>query len=195
MIWHAVRSLLSAPEIDTVFIVLSPGDESFRGCDWSEFGQRLAPLYCGGASRRDSVLNGVIAAASVADPDDWILVHDAARPCLGTRELERLIGETRDDDVGGILAVPVADTLKRADDQRRIAVTESRDGMWQAQTPQMFRHGVLLRALREHASATDEAAAVEAMGLKPRLVEGSRANLKVTYAADLELAELILGKR
>ncbi|MBI2319117.1 MAG: 2-C-methyl-D-erythritol 4-phosphate cytidylyltransferase [Betaproteobacteria bacterium] len=192
MLHHAVRSLLAAAEIDTVFVVLAAGDVLFRTHDWSEFGARLAPLYCGGASRRDSVLNGVIAAASAVDADDWLLVHDAARPCLGKAELSRLIAEVREDDVGGILAVPVADTLKRSDGERRILATEPREALWQAQTPQMFRHAVLLQALREHPGATDEAAAVEAMGLRPKLVEGSSANLKVTYPADLALAELIL---
>ncbi len=192
MIYHALRSLLAAPEIDTVFVVLAADDTLFRSYDWSEFGQRLAPLYCGGPSRRDSVLNGVIAAAAVADPDDWMLVHDAARPCLGMKELHRLIEEMSADEVGGILAVPVADTLKRADDERRIVATEPREGLWRAQTPQMFRHGLLLRALYQYAHATDEAAAVEAMGLKPRLVEGASTNLKVTFRADLELAELVL---
>jgi len=192
MLHHAARSLLAAGEIDTVFVVLAVGDAEFRKHDWSEFGARLAPLYCGGASRRDSVLNGLIAAASAVDPGDWILVHDAARPCLGKAELARLIAEVRDDEIGGILAVPVADTLKRADDERRIIATEPRDRMWQAQTPQMFRYTVLVRALADYPWATDEAAAVEAMGLKPKLVEGRSTNLKVTYPADLELAELIL---
>jgi 2-C-methyl-D-erythritol 4-phosphate cytidylyltransferase len=192
MLRHAVQSLLCAREIDTVFVVLATGDAEFRKYDWSEFGERLAPLYCGGTSRRDSVLNGIIASASAVDAGDWVLVHDAARPCLGKAKLARLITEVRDDEVGGILAVPVADTLKRADDERRIVATEPRDRMWQAQTPQMFRHAVLLRALGEHPGATDEAAAVEAMGLKPKLVEGRSTNLKVTYPADLELAELIL---
>ncbi|MBI4292830.1 MAG: 2-C-methyl-D-erythritol 4-phosphate cytidylyltransferase [Betaproteobacteria bacterium] len=194
MLGHAVQSLLAAREIDTVFVVLAAGDEAFRKHDWSEFGERLAPLYCGGPNRRDSVLNGIIASASAVDAGDWVLVHDAARPCLGKAELTRLIAEVSDDEVGGILAVPVADTLKRADDERRILATEPRDRMWQAQTPQMFRHTVLLRALGEHPEATDEAAAVEAMGLRPKLVQGRSTNLKVTYPADLELAELILSK-
>ena len=152
----------------------------------------MAPPCGGAGSRRDSVLNGVIAAASAVDTGDWVLVHDAARPCLGRAELARLIAEVCEEEIGGILAVPVADTLKRADDERRIVATEPREGMWQAQTPQMFRHAVLLRALRGSAEATEGAAAVEAMGLKPLLVEGRSTNLKVTYQADLELAELIL---
>ena len=189
MLYHAVERLLAAPEVEVVFVVLASADAEFRKHDWGRFGARLAPLYCGGASRRDSVLNGIIAAASAVDPNDWVLVHDAARPCLGEPELRRLIDEAGGDEVGGILAVPVADTLKRADDERRIVATEPRDGLWQAQTPQMFRQGMLLRALRESVHATDEAAAIEALGHKPKLVQGSSKNMKVTFPADLEIAE------
>jgi 2-C-methyl-D-erythritol 4-phosphate cytidylyltransferase len=106
--------------------------------------------------------------------------------------LQRLIADAGGDEVGGILAIPVSDTLKRADDEQRIVETESRDGLWRAQTPQMFRHGMLLRALRDSAHVTDDASAVEALGYKPKLIEGSTKNLKVTFAADLEIAERIL---
>ncbi|TMG74847.1 MAG: 2-C-methyl-D-erythritol 4-phosphate cytidylyltransferase [Betaproteobacteria bacterium] len=192
MLAHAIERLLAVPEVEVAFVVLAPSDTEFRKRDWSAFGSRVAPLYCGGASRRDSVLNGIIAAASLVDPNDWMLVHDAVRPCLGKAELRRLIDEAGKDEIGGILAVPVADTLKRANGERRIVATEPRDGLWLAQTPQMFRHGMLLRALRDSVHATDEAAAVEALGHKPRLVEGSSKNLKVTFPADLEIAERIL---
>ncbi len=192
MLYHSVERLLAAPGVEVVFVVLAPADVEFRGRDWSMFGERLAPLYCGGASRRDSVLNGLVAMASAVDPNDWVLVHDAARPCLGKTELHRLIEEAGKDEVGGILAVPVSDTLKRADDERRIVETEPRDGLWRAQTPQMFRHGMLLRALREIEHVSDEAGAVEALGYKPKLIEGSTKNLKVTFPADLEIAEKLL---
>jgi len=195
MLYHSIERLLATPEVEIVFVVLAPGDAEFRRHDWSIFGNRLAPLYCGGASRRDSVLNGIIAAASLVDPNDWMLVHDAVRPCLGKPELRRLIDEAGGDEVGGILAIPVADTLKRADDGQRIAATEPRDGLWRAQTPQMFRHSMLLRALREAEHVTDEASAVEALGYKPKLVEGSTKNMKVTFPADLEIAEKMLGDR
>ncbi len=130
------------------------------------------------------------------DVDDWILVHDAARPCLSAQMLDRLIGEVGDDRSGGLLAVPVADTLKRAGDDGRSMRTESRTGLWQAQTPQMFRYDLLLRALRscDLQQATDEAAAVEALGFKPKLVQSDATNLKVTHPRDLVLAELILKK-
>ncbi len=192
MLHHSIERLLAAPEVEIVFVVLAPADTEFRKHDWSAFGSRIAPLYCGGASRRDSVLNGLVAAASAVDSNDWMLVHDAVRPCLGTPELRRLIDEAGRDEVGGILAIPVADTLKRGDDEHRIVATEPRDGLWRAQTPQMFRHGMLLRALREAEHVTDEASAVEALGHKPKLVEGSAKNLKVTFPADLEIAERIL---
>jgi len=195
MLRHSVESLLAAPEVQTVFVVLAPGDEEFRKIDWKGIDARVAPLYCGGASRRDSVLNGLVAAASAVDPDDWMLVHDAARPCLGPAELRRLIDAVGGDEVGGILAIPVADTLKRGDEDGRIVETEPRDHLWQAQTPQMFRHGTLLHALRGTGPVTDEASAVEALGYKPRLVEGSTTNLKVTFASDLQIAEGLLGSR
>ena len=195
MLYHAVRSLLGASEIEAVFVVLAPEDEAFRGHDWREFGDRLAPLYCGGASRHDSVLNGLVAASSAVDPEDWVLVHDAARPCLAQDELRRLIDAVAREETGGILAVPVADTLKRADEDQRIEGTESRQRLWAAQTPQMFRHGVLLRALELSANMSDEATAIERMGLRPKLVESRATNLKVTYPADLELAKLILRSR
>ncbi len=192
MLHHAIAGLLADRRVEMVFVVLAPDDGRFRALDWSAFGERVAPLWCGGASRRDSVLNGLIAAASAVDPNDWMLVHDAARPCLGKADLARLIEAASADEVGGILAVPVADTLKRADEDRRILATEPRDGLWQAQTPQMFRHGLLLRALRGAPLVTDESAAVEGLGHKPLVVEGSTSNLKVTFPSDVPLAERFL---
>jgi 2-C-methyl-D-erythritol 4-phosphate cytidylyltransferase len=199
MLQHAVAAMFEAAEIERVFVVLAPDDELFRRHDWSAWRDRVHPLYCGGASRRDSVFNALVAIAGGMEADDWILVHDAARPCLAREDLRRLIDAVKDDESGGLLAVPVADTLKRSveerDDVQRAWSTESREGLWQAQTPQMFRYALLVRALRDAAHVTDEASAVEAIGLKPRLVEGSPANLKITYEQDLQLAALILGAR
>ena len=132
--------------------------------------------------------------SALAD-DDWLLVHDAARPCLSQQMLAALCDQLADDPVGGLLAVPVADTLKRADAKQRVAATEDRDALWQAQTPQMFRYGVLRKALSAGRALTDEAAAVEALGLRPLLVRADASNLKVTYPADLRLAQLILQGR
>ena len=149
-------------------------------------------MRCGGATRAESVLNGL--REMHADAEDWVLVHDAARPCLDPQLVSNMIGELQDDAVGGILAVPVADTLKRAGLGDRVERTESRDGLWQAQTPQMFRHETLLAALSSFIGPdiTDEASAIEKQGLSPQLVMGSPWNLKVTYPQDLHLAALIL---
>ena len=193
MIFHALNTLCANADIGTVFVVLAPDDTLFHTYDWSCFGDKLQPLYCGGAMRAESVMNGLL--ASELEPDDWVLVHDAARPCLSQEQLARLIGELRDDAVGGILAVPVADTLKRADGARRIVQTENREGLWQAQTPQMFRTGLLLRGLQAAPQVTDEASAIEALGLHPRLVLSEPSNFKVTYAQDMQLAELLLRER
>jgi 2-C-methyl-D-erythritol 4-phosphate cytidylyltransferase len=193
MIYHALATLCACADIATVFVVLAPGDMQFNQYDWSAFGTKLQPLYCGGATRAESVTNGLMAAE--LEPEDWVLVHDAARPCLSQKQLARLIAELRDDEVGGILAVPVADTLKRADAEQRVAHTENRDGLWQAQTPQMFRTGLLLQALLAAPQVTDEASAVEALGLHPKLVASETTNFKVTYPQDVKLAELLLRER
>lgn len=193
MIAHALNTLCANPEIVTVFVVLAPDDRQFHAYDWSRFGDKLQPLFCGGERRSDTVLNGLL--ASELEPDDWVLVHDAARPCLTQALLAKLIAELRDDEVGGILAVPVADTLKRAGADDRILCTESREQLWQAQTPQMFRAGLLAQALQLPSRFTDEASAVEAMGLQPRLVLSEPTNFKVTYPQDMLLAELLLTQQ
>jgi 2-C-methyl-D-erythritol 4-phosphate cytidylyltransferase len=195
LLHHTLAALAACPEIDRVWVVLAPDDREWDRYDWSELGPKLETLRCGGATRADSVGNGLRAAAMVAGDDDWILVHDAARPCLSQEMLAALLAGLADDEVGGILAVPVADTLKRANGEHRIAATEERDGLWQAQTPQMFRYGVLREALEKCRAVTDEAGAIEALGLKPRLVRADATNLKVTYPADLVLAALILRGR
>lgn len=194
LLYYAVRALTRHPRIELVFVVLAQRDDRYARCDWREFGERVQPLYCGGDTRAASVFNGLLSARDAIAADDWVLVHDAARPCLGHDELERLFGELEDDPTGGLLAVPVADTLKRANREARVVATESRDSLWLAQTPQMFRYRLLVEALRaaDPAVATDEARAVEGLGLKPRLVMGDTRNIKVTYAEDLALAEMIL---
>jgi 2-C-methyl-D-erythritol 4-phosphate cytidylyltransferase len=193
MIAHALDTLCSSSEISTVFVVLAPDDKLFQTYDWSRFSDKLQLLFCGGERRSDTVLNGLI--ASALEPDDWVLVHDAARPCLTQTQLSRLIAELRDDAVGGILAVPVADTLKRADGNDRIKCTESREQLWQAQTPQMFRAGLLAQALQQRGNFTDDASAVEALGLQPKLVLSDPTNFKVTFPQDKLLAELLLTQQ
>jgi len=193
MLAHALATLCACGDIKTVFVVLAPDDAQFRTYDWSRFGDKLQPLFCGGETRAESVANGLLACELEAD--DWVLVHDAARPCLSRTQLAKLISELRDDPIGGILAVPVADTLKRADAQQRIACTEPREGLWQAQTPQMFRAGLLAEGLARCHHVTDEASAIEALGLQPKLVASDSSNFKVTYPQDIELAELLLKQK
>lgn len=195
LIHHTLQALCRSPHIERVLVVLAPDDVHWRGYDWRDLGPKLETVYAGGATRAESVLAGLRAAETAVADDDWVLVHDAARPCLSQAMLESLIGELADDPVGGLLAVPVADTLKRSDGEDRVTATEPRDGLWQAQTPQMFRYAPLLAALAAGHAVTDEAGAIEAFGLRPKLVRSDTTNLKVTFPADLSLAELILFAR
>ncbi len=193
MIWHAIRAFERHAAIARVYVVLSPDDDWWDGYDWSAFG-KLVVLRCGGATRAESVLNGLRACAGEVDADDWMLVHDAARPCLSQALLDKLLAQLDADPVGGLLAAPVADTLKRQSADGRVAETVPRAGLWGAQTPQMFRHGRLLQALAKVGSeVTDEASALEALGLAPKLVESDLTNLKVTYPRDLDVAAWLLG--
>jgi 2-C-methyl-D-erythritol 4-phosphate cytidylyltransferase len=199
MIAHAMMVLAREPRISKLFVVLSPTDKRWNSFEWQGWEERIEVLRCGGATRAETVLNGLDAISKVCAAADWVLVHDAARPCLPDEMLAKLLDEVADDPVGGLLAVPVADTLKRAatDDGpgARAEATVPRAGLWQAQTPQMFRHGMLVQALRAAGNdMTDEASAIERLGLQPRLVESDSRNLKITYPRDLELASLILGK-
>lgn len=195
MIWHALATLCAAPEIQKVFVVLAPQDQAWDRFDWTALGGKLSVLRCGGPTRADSVRNGLKATSAELVRDDWMLVHDAARPCLSRAQLEALLERVGEDEVGGILAVPVADTLKRCGPGQRIEATVLRDDLWQAQTPQMFRHGLLSEALEKCPAVTDEASAVEALGYRPLLVASGSGNLKVTYPEDLALAEKILLER
>ena len=199
LIWHTLTALCAVPALERVFVVLSPEDVRWECHDWSAFDGRLEVLRCGGATRADSVTNGLRRLKDRVAADDWMLVHDAARACLSVAHVETLMREVGDDAVGGILALPVADTLKRAAapgiGDARIAATVPRDSLWQAQTPQMFRHARLLDALERAPTVTDEASAVEALGLQPRLVAADATNFKVTYPLDLHLAEIILRDR
>lgn len=194
LLYHALARLCEQPAIEQVFVVLAPGDARFNAFDWTPFASRLEPLYCGGYSRAASVFNGLLAVRDAVAAMDWILVHDAARPCVTAAEVERLMNEVGDEEAGGLLALPLADTLKRANREQRVVQTEPRDQLWRAQTPQMFRYRLLLEALRalDHRLITDEARAVEHLGLKPRLVMGDARNIKVTYPDDLALAARIL---
>jgi 2-C-methyl-D-erythritol 4-phosphate cytidylyltransferase len=153
----------------------------------------------GGGERCHSVLNALHVLKGQAVADDWVLVHDAARPCLSREDLDRLLETLENDPVGGVLATPVSDTLKRSDDSGRVRDTVDRSHLWRAFTPQMFRLGMLTQALEsalsEGALVTDDASAMERAGHPPRLVEGSPTNIKITTPEDLRLAEFFLGQR
>jgi 2-C-methyl-D-erythritol 4-phosphate cytidylyltransferase len=195
LLYHTLRQLCACAGIERVFVVLAAGDDHYAQQDWQPFADRVEPLYCGGDTRAASVFNGLLAVRDLLAADDWVLVHDAVRPCLPAAALARLLATLADDITGGLLALPVVDTIKRADAAGRVQQTESRENLWQAQTPQMFRYRVLLEALHaaDPAIVTDEASAIERLGLRPRLVPGDTRNLKVTYPHDLELAALILN--
>lgn len=192
---NSLRPFIECAVLSGIVVVIAPGDSHWQAL--SSARERRIRTACGGSERMHSVLNGLKELERDARPDDWVLVHDAARPCLDRNDLERLIATLEHDPVGGILAVPIGDTLKRAaTDGEHIGATVDRAGLWGAQTPQMFRFALLERALTVAVESgrhvTDEAAAIEALGKQPRLVEGSVRNIKVTRAADLELAEAIL---
>ncbi len=194
LLYHSLSALCDYAAIERTYVVLAEGDRYWEHFDYQYFSSRLAALFCGGPSRAESVLNGLKAMREEVADDDWVMVHDAARPCLSRQHLDRLVAELGDDPVGGLLAVPVADTLKRADAAERVTRTERREGLWQAQTPQMFRYGLLLEALSkiDGGTITDESQAVELSGYSPKLVLSDNRNIKVTYPQDLMVAKMVL---
>lgn len=196
---HTVTAFLGAPRISAVVVVVAPDDTVYAHDD-----PRVYVCHVGGATRAHSVFYGLQALVEYgAQPEDWVLVHDAARCLLTAEQIESLIDACRNDAVGGLLAVPLPDTLKRADASggaARVADTVERSDKWLAQTPQMFRVGDLRLALESaqntgFAGITDEASAMEAAGQQPLLVRGSVQNFKVTYPEDFTLAEALLLKR
>lgn len=194
---HALAPLLESARLCGGVVALAADDVEFARLPVAR-DARLRTCE-GGAERADSVRAGLRALAALAAEDDWVLVHDAARPCLEPQDLQRLIAACEADPVGGLLATPLADTLKRADATAHVAATVERAGLWRALTPQMFRLGRLAAALdachRDGVVPTDEAAALEHCGLRPLLVPGSPDNIKVTEPADIEVARRWLGAR
>ncbi len=194
VIVHAIRRLLAHPQIGGAIVALAEDDSHWSGLR-AVFDKPV--LTCvGGATRAQSVLAALHAFPDSMDDSTLIVVHDAARPCLEADDLVCVIDTARDDCVGALLAIPVTDTLKRADLNCRALATEAREQFWRAQTPQVFRRGLLIRALTEAEAAgvkvTDESMAVERLGMRPQLVEGSADNIKITVASDLLQAEQIL---
>lgn len=189
---HTLRCFVDHPAIAGIVVALAPGDLLWASLD---AGLRAAVIPTeGGAERADSVARGLAALAGRAADDDWVLVHDAARPCLRRADLDRLLATVAGHPVGGLLAVPVRDTMKRAAADGTVAATVPRGDLWHAQTPQMFRYRLLADALAAAGSAvTDEAMAVELAGGAALLVEGHADNLKITRPEDLALAAWHLG--
>jgi 2-C-methyl-D-erythritol 4-phosphate cytidylyltransferase len=193
LMFYSIEALAAVSRIGCICVVLSPLDRYWGAHDWSAFPDKIEPIFAGGAHRADTVANALSHLEGRVQKDDWILVHDAARPCITTELIEQFLDEVGDDPVGGLLAMPLADTLKSADENQRVAATIPRLNLWRAQTPQMFRYDVLRRGLERKPGATDESEAVESIGYSaPKLVQGETTNLKVTFAEDLHLAEMIL---
>lgn len=194
MLRHTIDAFRSSRLITHVYVVVSADDGQI---DQVIPADGVTVLRCGGASRMASVQNALRLLGEVLEAHDWVLVHDAARPGLNTSLIEKLISTLGDDAVGGLLALPVVDTVKRvATGDNTVATSVARDGLWLAQTPQMFRYRLLCDALAAATDAsviTDDASAIEAMGLRPRLVEGHPRNLKVTLPADIRIAEMYLA--
>jgi 2-C-methyl-D-erythritol 4-phosphate cytidylyltransferase len=193
MLTHVLNTLAAAPIIARVFVVVSAEDgwidEALAAT--GDHGERIIVLRRGGATRQQTVLNGLHAMRDIVAENDWVMVHDGARPGLTVAMINRLVQGIADDAVGGLLAMPVVDTVKRAENGRAVA-TVPRETLWAAQTPQMFRYTLLLDALVQAAGVTDEASAVEQLGLHPRLVAGSPRNFKVTLPSDITVAELLM---
>ena len=198
LIFHTLLALTKVSRIDDITVVLSPDDNHWQNyqADWTLLGSKVSTARVGGNSRSLTVVNGLDAIASRIGlgADDWVMVHDAARPCIRPELVEQFIDELESDSVGGLLALPLNDTIKFDDGNLRVEKTVSRERLWRAQTPQMFRSQLLSKALTMCPDATDEAQAIETMGHQPKLVMGDSANLKVTYAPDLKLARMLLSE-
>lgn len=196
VIEHTLDCFLQREEIEGIVVAIADTDQYWSTLSVSKDIKVItAP---GGKERYQSVLNGLQILSDKAEADDWVLVHDAARPCLHQSAIDRLMIELRVHDVGGILALPCRDTMKRANDNCEIESTVEREHLWNAQTPQMFRYGKLVsaleKALGEEVIATDEAMAMEMCGYKPVLVRGHPENIKLTHKDDLENLEIYLNK-
>lgn len=194
MLQHVLDTFSASETILHTYVVVSAGDGYIKDMLAAApyLAERITVLYNGGATRHKSVRNGLQAMREMVGDDDWILVHDAARPGLTIGLIDQLVQTLQGDTVGGLLALPMVDTLKRSDASDRVDCTVPRAGLWAAQTPQMFRYALLRRALEQANDVTDEASAIEALGLHPKLVAGSPRNFKVTLPHDVVLAELYL---
>ena len=195
LVAHTLTALAGVQRLSRILVVVAPEDAHYESLAGLPSDPRLSLARCGGSTRAATVAGGLAKLAGIgATANDWVLVHDAARCLVRAEWIDALVDACRSDGIGGLLALPVGDTLKRADGDRAVA-TLVRDNVWQAQTPQMFRFGVLADALARSPEATDEASAIEAIGLRPKLVRGSAENFKVTHADDFAIAEALLVRR
>ena len=201
VIEHTLNKLLKHPDFNALYVGLSPVDPYWKMLPLNH--NTAIHTYDGGNERVDTVLNGLRTLAGKAQPDDWVLVHDVARPCISLADINELVTQLEDHPVGGILGVPVTDTVKKVEHSQRgdhnIVTTIDRSTLWRAYTPQMFRYQTLLHALenalKKGLSITDEASAIEAEGLTPKMVKGRMDNIKITQPGDIELAEFYLSKQ
>jgi len=195
IIEHTIDCFIDREEIEKIVVAISKEDEFWPTLSISNHDKIIvAP---GGEERYQSVLNSLQILSGKAEANDWVLVHDAARPCLNQSAIDRLIIELRTHDVGGILALPCRDTMKRANETGEIDKTVERESLWHAQTPQMFKYEKLLSAIEDALTkkvvVTDESMAMERLGYKPLLVQGHQENIKVTHKDDLETLKLYLN--
>ncbi|NOY67853.1 MAG: 2-C-methyl-D-erythritol 4-phosphate cytidylyltransferase [Gammaproteobacteria bacterium] len=194
---HTLDCFLNNAAITSTFVAIGDHDDYWQSLNLD--GRDNLIKVQGGQERCHSVFNALLMLMPMADLDDWVLVHDAARPCLGQEDLDHLIKRLEKDEVGGLLAVPVKDTMKRGNAADKVTETVDRNNLWHALTPQMFRLGTLFNAMKlaldSHYLVTDEASAIEYAGFSPVLVEGSADNIKITLPEDLQLARFFLQQQ
>ena len=190
---HSIKRLLEIKEVEQIFVPLGSDDTLWKNL---EFSHPKVKTITGGCDRSQSVLNALEGLSNLAKEEDWVLVHDAVRPCVTEFDIKKIIREVRNDDVGGLLAYQVVDTIKELDDSDGVIKTIDREKLWCALTPQMFRYELIKKALRaavlSDQPVTDEASAIEFLGLSPKIIPGEKSNIKITSAEDMLLAELII---
>lgn len=191
---------LQHPDISGIVVAVTPGDPYWQDILDTLNNKDVPKVYTapGGMERCHSVINALGELCNYAAEDDWVLVHDAARPCLQSKDIDQLLDQLSDTEAGGLLGLPMADTVKRCDPQNKVLTTVDRSELWRALTPQMFPLKLLKNSLQQavnnNALVTDEASAIELQGLKPQMVEGHPGNIKITHPGDLQLAALFLDK-